>query len=493
MIVVASLFLLMIFSSNASAYLNATSAEIAVWQSRMVSGPYKSTGDVSTNSPGDWDRIVGHKNNFLSSPSSSRYAGQTLNVCVTPESITAPGRDLGRPLLDAAFYYLVNTGAGDRETVRTAVRDELLAQAGTAGTTYTDTSRWCPGSPYGPLIDENPGFDMSNWMTRLIFAYDYIRPTLSGGDQTTLDAWFLSWAQFTRPNIDGWLASARYPGRESDDYSSPTDQGVGSADFKKTHYDGWQSDGWIQAFGSNRGGAYMRYTALAGILFNDATLKTSAKRYFKEAIKYGTFADGTLSEMYRWEDSYPTLGWDYAALTIGELVTIADVFARSGDAELYDFSTSTGYNGTAGGPKSLGQMMTLFLSFVDGSTVRYGTENAANNGNSAYKIDTVDGVSGDEYVDDTNVVHGNLYYRSAYNKSVYLRTASGAPAYPPGGGTSGGWTPFTGDWGTYPAMLFMYGQMEDNTANPYLGGGEGGGGGGGLSGSVNLTGKVVVQ
>jgi hypothetical protein len=481
---------LLLFAGQAHAYLNATAAEIAVWQNRMVSGPYKTIGDVSTNSPGDWDRIVASKDDFKADPSADRYAGQTTNACVTPEGIAPPARNLARLLLEAAFYYLVNTGAGDREEVRTKVRDELLAQAGTAGTIYTNTSRWCPGDPYGPLIDENPGFDMSNWMTRLIFAYDYIRPTLSGGDQTTLDAWFLSWAQFTRPNIDGWLASARYPGRESDDYSSPTDQGVGSADFKKTHYDGWQSDGWIQAFGNNRGGAYVRYWALAGILFNDATLKTSAKRWFKEAIMFGTFADGTLSEMYRWEDDYPTLGWDYAALQIGELVTMADVFARSGDTELYEYSTSTGYNGTAGGPKSLGQMVTLFLSFVDGTLVRYGTETPGNNGVAAYKIDTIDGVSGDEYVDDTNIVHGNLYYRSAYNKSVYLRTASGAPAYPLGGGTSGGWTPFTGDWGTYPAMLFMYGQMEDNAANPFLEGEPPPPSG---SGVLNLTVKRKVQ
>lgn len=440
--------------------LHVTQEELNIWKQRALSGPYRSSGDVRSNSPGDWDRIVSNKNSFLSNPSAHRWAGKTSNSCVTPEGLPAPGRNQGRPLMEAAFYYLVSTTGADRESVRVAVRDELLAQSATAGTNFANTSRWCPGSPYGPLIDENPGFDISNWMTRLLFAYDYIRPTLTGSQQTTLDAWFLSWAQFTRPNIDGWLRTARWPNRATDTYTSPTNQGVGSADFKKTHYNGWQSDGWIQAFGSNRAGAYMRYIALAGIMFSDTTLKTSAKRWFKEAIMFGTFPDGTLGEMYRWESNFPTLGWNYAALTLGELVTIADAFARTGDTSLYDYSTSEGYNGTAGGPKSLGQMITLFLGHVNGTVIRYGTETSTNNGNSAYRIGTVDGISGEAYADDANFSQANIYYQSAFNKSIYLRTATGAPPYPSGGGATGGWTPFTGEWGIYPGVLFMYGQME---------------------------------
>ena len=44
----------------------------------------------------------------------------------------------------------------------------------------------------------------------------------------------------------------------------------------------------------------------------------------------------------------------------------------------------------------------------------------------------------------------------------------------------------------FPGMLFMFGQMEDNTANPFRAGG-GGGSGSGLSGATGVSGKVVVQ
>ena len=438
--------------------LHVTQEELNIWRQRAQSGPYKSEGDVRSHSPGDWDRIVSNKNSFLSNPSAHRWVGQTSNSCVTPESLPAPSRNLGRPLMEAAFYYLVNEAASDRESVRVSVRDELLAQAATAGTNYANTSRWCTGNPYGPLIDENPGFDISNWMTRLLFAYDYIRSTLSATHQTTLDAWFLSWANFTRPNIDGWLASARFPNRGSDNYSNPTNQGVGGADFKKTHYNGFQSDGWIQAW-NNRSAAYMRYIALAGIMFDNATHKASAKRYFKESIKYATFSDGTIHEFYRWEDNYPSLGWTYGGLMIGSLATIADAFARTGDLELYNYSTSEGYNGTAGGPKNLGQMIAVYLGYVNGTVTRYGTSDPAQSGNSNYRIGPIDNVSGESYADDHYFAQANVFYRSMFNKSIYLRTATGAPPYPAGYST-GGWTPFTGEWGIYPGMLFQFGQME---------------------------------
>ena len=64
--------------------LHVTQEELNIWRQRMTSGPYKSSGDVSTNSPGDWNRFVSNKNTFLSNPSAHRYAGQTSASCVQP-------------------------------------------------------------------------------------------------------------------------------------------------------------------------------------------------------------------------------------------------------------------------------------------------------------------------------------------------------------------------------------------------------------------------
>src|SRR5262249_11286723 len=142
--------------------------------------------------------------------------------------------------------------------------------------------------------------------------------------------------------------------------------------------------------------------------------------------------------------------------------------ARTGDFELYNYSTSVGYNGTAGGPKSLLQIATLFAQYVNHDVMRYGTDQAGNNGNANYLIDSVDDIGGAAYVDDTYLALANMYFRSNYLKSIYLRTASGAPAYPPAGGVTGGWTPFTGEWGIYPGVLFQFGQSN---VGPYPTGG----------------------
>ena len=142
-------------------------------------------------------------------------------------------------IVDAGFYYLVADTAADRESVRVAVRNELLAQTATAGTDFSNRTRWCQNSPYGPVTDE--GTTISNWLTRLLFAYDYIRPSLTATERSTIDTWFLNAGTYLAQIMDRWLTSSKFPGRNSDNYSNPTDVGVGGADFFKTHYGGYQS------------------------------------------------------------------------------------------------------------------------------------------------------------------------------------------------------------------------------------------------------------
>jgi hypothetical protein len=444
--------------------LHFTAEELAIWQSRAVSGPYKTAGDVSTNSPGDWDRIATNAATFKNaSHPYQQWAGQTTNTCVQPfwaSQAPETNRDLARPMMDAAFYYLVK---GDT-AYSTPVRTDLLAQAAVAGTDFSNRSRWCQDTPYGPITDENPSFDISNWLTRQLYAYDYTKDTFSSGEKTTMNTWFLNAATYWVQQMDRWLTNAKYPGRDTDDYSSPTDSGVGGFELKKTHYGGFQCDGWTESW-ANRGTTHIRLGALVGVMLNDTYLKAQAKRYVKEWIKYNVFSDNTIGEMYRWDDTHPCLGWNYSSLILGSILTIADVFARTGDFELYNYSTSTGYDGTAGGPKTLLGITTLFAQYVNHTVTRYGTETAGNNGNANYIIDTVDGISGEAYSDDVNIANGNLYFNNSFIKSIYMRTASGAPAYPSGGGTES-WQPWTGEWGTYPAMLFMFGQNE-GVVNPF--------------------------
>jgi hypothetical protein len=446
--------------------LHVTQEELNVWKQRAQSGPYKSSGDVRSNSPGDWDRIVSKKNTFNSNSSVDRWAGQTSTSCW----VNTPGgngvlvrRTQGENLLAAAFYSLV---ANDT-TTRNNVRDELLAQAAMPGTQWI-APQWVASSNCADGDDAS--FDIVNWLTKLLFAYDYIRSSLTSTQQTTLDAWFLKAASLWEA-ATAHIIEIRFPNRNNDDYTTlgvPT-----TCNFTVvTHYGGWNTCQWWMEAWNNRGSTHIRFAGLVGIMQNNTTLQTKAKRWFKEVLRFVVFPDNTIKEFNRWEPTIPTLGWTYAALMIGAMSTLADAFARNGDLELYNYSTSLGRaeHGTAGGPKSLSGMITLFMQYVNHTISRYGTDQAANNGNPNYLIDSEDGVGAYKYVDDTYFPLPNLFYKSAFNKSIYLRTASGAPAYPPGGGVTGGWTPFTGEWGIYPGVLFQFGQMDSNVW-PYSTGG----------------------
>jgi hypothetical protein len=425
--------------------LHVTQEELNIWKQRAQSGPYKSPGDVSANSPGDWNRIVGNANAFISNPSVDRWAGQTTDQCVKawdPE----PPRNLGAKMRDAGFYYLVIGNTSYRD----AVRNELLAQAGVAGTDFSNKTRWCAS-----IWDDNPTFDYANWLTKLLFAYDYVRSGLTTSERNILDTWFLNAANFWEANQD-YAVKSRFPNRNSDDYNT-----VGNCDpsgSKVTHFAGYTVVECYRVF-NNRALTQARFFTLAGVMLNNTWLKNQGKRYVKEWIKYAVFPDGTPTEFERWENTTPALGWNYSSLALGTALSIADTLARTGDMELYNFSSLDGILDTKGGPKSLRQIITLHLKHVNTDIVRYGTDNSANNGSSAYRIRSIDGITGEAIENDTYTALANIFYQDNFIKSIYMRTAANSPVYPSSPGT-GGWTAFTGEWGVYPGVLFMFGNME---------------------------------
>src|SRR5262245_52652399 len=116
--------------------LHVTQEELNIWKQRAASGPYKSVGDVSTNSPGDWTRILANADSMVSSPETT-WSGQTSASCWAPLTPT-PGRSRGEKATDAAFVYLLTGNTSYRDPVRTL----LLNQAAVTGTNFADTTRW---------------------------------------------------------------------------------------------------------------------------------------------------------------------------------------------------------------------------------------------------------------------------------------------------------------------------------------------------------------
>src|SRR5262249_19283522 len=152
--------------------------------------------------------------------------------------------------------------------------------------------------------------------------------------------------------------------------------------------------------------------------------KTEAARIFKEYIRYDVFADGVVGHFKRWTTGDPTLGMVYSLTAFGLMIQIADTNARNGDSSLYQYTTSEGLCGSQGGNKNLKFVLTELAKYIDHTYLRYGTDQPANNGNASYLIDSINNLTGNQWVFDNVLAQANVYYQDTHIQSIYKRTAS---------------------------------------------------------------------
>lgn len=432
--------------------LHVSDAELQIWRYRARFGPYRNSDDVSENSPGDWERIEDNAQRFMSGPSRGRWEGPSRNNpsgCVrhmNNNSINpsyVPPWQRATELRDAAFYALVTENRG----YATAVARELVAQSEEPGVKFADRDRYCIDSIRG---DHNPVFNISNWLTRLLFAYDYLNvldaDLLTAQERSQLRSWFVAAAEWMNPLVAMHL-NELFVEREAGDY---TLREVAWSDWQEELYQDGPIAHTLQRRYNNRSAATMRFVALAGIEFQKPELVDAGKQFVKEYLIFAFFPEGVTGEFERWSKSDPALGWKYAVELTGSLLTIADALARTGDTSLYDFETREGALGTegthhTGGPKSLRLVVNDLYSYTDG----------------AFKRRTPSGKpiapAREGWVHDTMLVIANRYYRDDYALTVYTR--QNTHPYPENPNRSQG-DPQGGEWGVFPGMLFQFGQLE---------------------------------
>lgn len=61
--------------------LHFTVEELEIWCQRSKEGPYKSKGDVSKNSPGDWDNIIDAADELVRNPRIDFWKGNESGRC----------------------------------------------------------------------------------------------------------------------------------------------------------------------------------------------------------------------------------------------------------------------------------------------------------------------------------------------------------------------------------------------------------------------------
>lgn len=452
--------------------LGFTQEEINIWVTRASSGPYKTQSDVSTNSPGDWTRILANANTFIASPTAERWTSWDGESGCMDGTVANPGPARHINLMNSAFVYLVT---GDTDYL-TPVTTELIYHSERPGLDFTDGSLWCAD---GVAVNPQPIFDAANWLIKLVVAYDFIRSDISAGNRATLDAWYQGMMAHWRDRVDAAFNPGEvwpfYDDRLNGDWNLTA---TGSTQFNaaitetasehdETHFGGYIISQGQQAY-SNRLGVEVALSGLLGVMYDDATTINSFKSFIKEMLQFVTFPDGTYYEFNRWLATVPPLGLGYSSSHWCYHLLVIEALARHGDRELIDtYSTSNGSGGgngttsTTGGPKSVKLVQELFSQLVIPDITRY---IPGHDGESNYRIDTEDGVSGEQKAHDIFISLPNLFWRDSSLKDIYMRTAVGAPDYPSAYG--GGEKNWGGTQGYIPGFMFMFGDM-DGKVFPY--------------------------
>ncbi len=430
--------------------LHFTPQEVEIWRERAVSGPYRTSGDVSPNSPGGWTRISENAHEFAADPSAGRWTGPDqgdLSTCV-PDGADAPPTSGPSRLRDAAFYTLVTQDTRYLDVAK----DELLWQTQHPGTDLSDSDRWCEGV----LYDLGPSWAIANWATKLLFAYDYLGDdAFTTEERRSLDAWFSEAAEFFQTDLDDKLGD-NFQGRLAGDYEL-SGYRRDSPNCDSVNYAGGPENCSVHRYYNNRRATTARFIGLVGIHQQDPSLQSTAERFVREFVAYSVFPDGSLGDFERWEDRLPDLGWAYGIQALGPVVDIADAFARTGDTSLYDYETSNGAHGSEGGSKSLDFAVKSMGRYLDGTYERYATEDP----NEVGDANRIDGEHGDwQSVHDASLTVANVYYRDEYIHGMYTRTGEGMPSYPEDPASIGSHPVWTGWGGVFPGTLFMFGQME---------------------------------
>lgn len=436
--------------------LHFTDVEVQIWRERAEKGPYREQGDVSGNSPGDWERISANAEAFMDDPEDSRWEPD-FDDCIPRGDDHEPSMSDSDKLRDAAFYALVM----DDEAVARTVVDELVAQANEDEADFGDEDRFCPDE----VRDSHPHYVLAQWLTKVLYAFDYTKGWATDDEQDQVRDWLADAAAFLLPESEA-VFDRLFEDRQNGDYT-PTNE----PDYSQVGFYGSQETSTYSRHYNNRWGNIYRFIGLVGVEQSDERFIEAGKRWAKEFLVYSVYPDGWMAEFRRWlpnkgSNAGHELGYTYTANVLGQMITLADALARAGDTELYDFETSDGLYGTEGGPKSYLFAIESMGRYLDGTYERYGTNKSSRNGDEDYLIDSVF-ENGEYYsVHDVMFAPANLYYDSDYIRDIYTRTGKGMPGYPEDEAPNGSHTVWAGESGTLPGVLFMFGGMED-LIDPY--------------------------
>jgi len=385
------------------------------------------------------------------------------------------GADLNR----SAFVYLLT---GD-VSYATPVKTELLNQIAQAGTDWANTSKFCLSqSPPAGKTYLTP-FEFVPWLMRLLLAYDFLN---AGGytgftptQKTQIETWFTNAAVFFHGMEVLGYSFGCYQGI----FSTPQDLtpigGSPCSDNNLTLYFNGPTIKFATTWFFNQGTLAPLLDAAVGVLTNNATLKTYATKAVTAFLTVGLTDNGAHDDFSRWQDCLPQYEcpgamWAHAGGTYSALTQAMDILARTGDTSLYSRVVANQTLGQSGASVGWQKAVTLWAQMANKTTLLYGTTDVTHQTTARLlSWDTDIDPNNPGFVNtgnyyDFSSMAANLFYQDAAVTTAMSRTLKGtntnlAPASCNDQQFGGC---FSGVWGFWPDLPFLYGNMQ-GVVNPY--------------------------
>ncbi len=392
-----------------------SAGDITEMQTRWTDGPYKIDGDAFLNSENIVERVIIFSDEYVS-------AG-ALSELVTSED--AQYWNFLNRAYCAALRYLIVGGDTFGDNIRTLILAQILeADVNVQNWAFKDHN-----------TDPQRVFFAAEWVTKILYCYDYCIDKFSAGEQTNVEAWLLGAAQYFDDNVHEVL-KARFASRRSRDYTPVPGSSADTGSFTATDKTHWNSSGVAQnqiyhsaKQYNNRAATQMMCAGVVGAYLNNATLIDRSKMYFEEWLQFGVYPDGTQAEYHRNyinnNGNKFTGTFYYGAINIDSCIHAADAFNRIADDGLYTYATTGGlFSSTDGATsKNLKLVIDTNVSIINQNVDWYMNSVTT----SAFHLDTYDAASNRMIVGDTTFALANKFYADSDLIDCYRREAIQSP------------------------------------------------------------------
>ena len=468
-VVVMILLLLLPFQLDAATKLglHVTTEELALWRARRTDNTTLMNGfsfQAIYNT-----RILTEANlvrNQVLPNIDGIWVGYTGSGCAPTDNQNAPnpgagtsgspyGRGNGARLVKSAFVFLLT---GD-VTYATPVKAALLNQITQAGTNWTNSAKWCSAGSQNSI-------ETIPWLYRLLIAYDYLN---AGGytgftatEKNNIQQWFGNAATF----FDTWHRNGANGSPYKGIYSTPQHFNcVGSGCTAAGPQLYFQGPFIVQATNAynNVGGLVPMFTMAYGIMAQHSVFIDNSKRWIQAFMRVGIFDNGASQDFTRWGSFWAHIGGVWG--TIGNAI---DLLARTGDTYLYTYGGPTLVPNGSGGNVTWRSVVNIAARMSNKTApLYYETNVAAEAVPSGTKVMTWDNGTPDkgQYFHFA-LMPNNVFYKDSALTTAMDRNIIGGN-HPSTGcyeDQFGGC--FSGVWGFWPDLPFMYGKMPANI-NPY--------------------------